>query len=338
MLNRVLTVMFLGSAVALAGCSSKSVNFSNKYAAKNSFGESLAGFEGKGSPLYKGNGPIPKGGGRYHVGKPYQVAGNWFTPKEQPNYDKTGVASWYGEDFHRLRTSNGEYFDMNAMTAAHPTLPLPSYARVTNVETGRTIVVRINDRGPFVGTRIIDLSKKSADTLGFKGRGKATVRVQWIGNAPLDDKGLHLAMMNRKAASGASMRTLIAAADGPTKSSSDFDVAETDDTPKTKSKWWQEASYEKPEKVKRSRGSEQVVLVGSFRTLESAEQARASLSAIGPVQVYEWESDEGPLYRVQLGPFRSEVGAEEALQAVQDEGYPKAVLSQVAIEDVAWRN
>ena len=93
--------LLLGAAVALAGCASDKGK-----------GGRLDPFAGKGSPYYKGSGPIPKGGGRYHVGKPYQVAGRWFTPKEQPGYDKTGVASWYGEDFHRRQTSNGEYFDM----------------------------------------------------------------------------------------------------------------------------------------------------------------------------------------------------------------------------------
>ncbi len=134
---------------------------------KNRFGESLAGFEGNGSPYFKGTGKIPRGGGKFHVGKPYQVAGKWFTPKAQPGYDRKGAASWYGEAFHRRKTSNGEYFDMNMLTAAHPTLPLPSYARVTNLDNGKVIVVRINDRGPFVGTRIIDLSKRSAEALGF---------------------------------------------------------------------------------------------------------------------------------------------------------------------------
>jgi rare lipoprotein A len=329
MLNRVLSVALLAAAVGLAGCSSKSgMKFSSKQSSRNSFGESLAGFEGKGSPYFKGSGKIPRGGGRYHVGSPYQVAGMWFAPKEQPNYDKTGAASWYGEAFHRRKTSNGEYFDMTMLSAAHPTLPLPSYARVTNLENGKTVVVRINDRGPFVGTRIIDLSKKSADALSFRGKGKAKVRVQWIGNAPLNDQGAHLAMMNRKSAAGASMKALVAAADGPA-TRDNFDVAET--KPR-RNRDVQLASFEKPRQS--SRGQEQIVLVGSFRTIEGAERTREQLSSIGPVQIFEVE---GPQYRVQLGPFRSAIGADEALEAVQAEGFPKAILADVRIEDVAAR-
>ncbi len=111
-------------------------------------------------------------------------------------------------------TSNGEWFDMTRLTAAHPTLPLPSYAKVTNINNGKTIVVRINDRGPFVGPRIIDLSKQSASALGFKRQGTATVRVQYIGPAPLDDHGSNLMAMNQELENGTPLRQMIAAASG----------------------------------------------------------------------------------------------------------------------------
>ena len=330
MLRKIMSIVVLASAVALAGCSSHKSE--KQTAARNSFGESLAGFKGKGSSYYSGRGQIPRGGGRYWVGKPYQVAGRWFTPKPQPGYDRKGAASWYGEAFHRRKTSNGEYFDMAMLTAAHPTLPLPSYARVTNLENGKVIVVRINDRGPFVGTRIIDLSKRSAEALGYKSKGKANVRVQWIGNAPVNDQGSHLAMMNRKAASGAGMGTLIAAADGPARGGNDdVQVAEAD-TPA------QQVSYNQPKPKKKARGEAQIVQVASFADLDSAEQARAALSAIGPVQVYEWETANGPLYKVQLGPFMSSVGAEEALDAVRGQGFVKAKLQTAKIEQVAYHH
>ena len=106
--------------------------------------------------------PLRKGGGRYHVGKPYQIAGNWYYPKTNPNYERVGTASWYGPGFHGRLTANGEIFDMNSLTAAHPTMPLPSYARVTNVENDRSVIVRVNDRGPFAHDRLIDLSKRTA--------------------------------------------------------------------------------------------------------------------------------------------------------------------------------
>ncbi|MDP4823833.1 MAG: septal ring lytic transglycosylase RlpA family protein, partial [Aestuariivirgaceae bacterium] len=163
--------------------------------------------------MYKGSGPIPKGGGRSVVGKPYYVAGLKFTPRADPNYDRKGVASWYGPKFHKRMTSNGEWFDMNHLTAAHTTMPLPSYAKVTNLENGREIIVRVNDRGPFVDDRIIDMSRKSAEAIGFKEQGKAMVRVQYIGPAPNKDTGPHLMAMNQELQRGTPLRKMIAAAD-----------------------------------------------------------------------------------------------------------------------------
>ena len=101
------------------------------------------------------------------VGKPYQVAGRWYTPRVDNNYDKTGKASWYGSNFHGRLTANGEIFDQNAMTAAHPTLPLPSYVRVTNLQNRRSVIVRVNDRGPFVADRLIDLSSEERRPAGL---------------------------------------------------------------------------------------------------------------------------------------------------------------------------
>jgi len=118
------------------------------------------------------------GAGSYKVGQPYQVGGQWYYPKEDYSYDETGVASWYGADFHEQATANGEIFNKNELTAAHKTLPLPTLARVTNLDNGRSIVVRINDRGPFSGARIIDVSQRAAQLLGFEAQGTAKVRVQ----------------------------------------------------------------------------------------------------------------------------------------------------------------
>lgn len=122
---------------------------------------------------------------RYKTGKPYQVKGKWYTPAEQPRYDETGIGSWYGEQFHNRYTANGEVFDMNTLSAAHKTLPLPSLVEVTNLDTGKKAVLRVNDRGPFVDGRIIDLSKAAADQLGYGRQGVARVRVRYVGRAPL---------------------------------------------------------------------------------------------------------------------------------------------------------
>ncbi|NLS69705.1 septal ring lytic transglycosylase RlpA family protein [Bradyrhizobium brasilense] len=130
--------------------------------------------------------PVPKGGGTYRIGKPYVVAGRTYVPEENENYRAEGMASWYGDDFHGRLTANGEVFDMGSLTAAHPTLPMPSYARVTNLSNGRSLVVRVNDRGPYHGNRLIDVSNKAAELLEFKGNGVARVRVEYVGRAPLE--------------------------------------------------------------------------------------------------------------------------------------------------------
>ncbi len=336
MLHRIMTVVLLTSAVSLAGCSSNTASrvSSKSMGTHNSKGESLAGFAGKGSPYFRGSGKIPKGGGKYHVGKPYEVAGMWFKPKAQPGYDRKGAASWYGEAFHGRKTSNGEYFDMNMLSAAHPTLPLPSYAKVTNLANGKTVVVRINDRGPFVGTRIIDLSKRTADALEFRSKGKANVRVQWIGNAPIDDNGSHLAMMNKSMNNGASVKTLVAVAEGRANSGDEtVQVASVENEATSV----QQVAFEPSTKFKIARNESTVMQIGSFGTLKDAEIARRQLSSIGPIQVYEWDSEFGPVYKVQMGPFRSSIGAEDALDAVREAGYQKAKLQNARIEQVASR-
>src|ERR1700744_1873748 len=130
--------------------------------------------------------PVPKGGGVYRVGKPYVVAGRVYVPEADTHYREDGLASWYGDDFHGRLTANGEVFDMDGLTAAHPTLPMPCYARVTNLSNGKSLIVRVNDRGPYHGNRLIDVSNKAAELLEFKGNGVARVRVEYVGPAPLE--------------------------------------------------------------------------------------------------------------------------------------------------------
>jgi rare lipoprotein A len=130
--------------------------------------------------------PVPKGGGTYRVGKPYTVAGRVYVPEEDTSYREEGMASWYGDDFHGRLTANGEIFDMASLTAAHPTLPMPCYARVTNLGNGKSLIVRVNDRGPYHGNRLIDVSNRAAELLEFKGNGVARVRVEYVARAPLE--------------------------------------------------------------------------------------------------------------------------------------------------------
>lgn len=118
--------------------------------------------------------------GYFKIGNPYKIYGITYTPQNYQHYDEVGISSWYGEDFHGKMTANGEIYNLNDMTAAHPTLPMPSLVRVTNLENGKSVIVRVNDRGPFAKNRIIDVSKKAANLLGFQNRGTAKVRVQLL--------------------------------------------------------------------------------------------------------------------------------------------------------------
>jgi rare lipoprotein A len=130
--------------------------------------------------------PAPKGGGVYKTGNPYVVGGRTYYPQEDPHYHDEGLASWYGDDFHGRYTANGEVFDIDGITAAHPTLPMPSYVRVTNLANGRSIIVRVNDRGPYVGNRVIDVSTRAAHLLGFYEKGTTRVRIEYVGRAPME--------------------------------------------------------------------------------------------------------------------------------------------------------
>nr|CAD6414964.1 septal ring lytic transglycosylase RlpA family protein [Rhizobium sp. Q54] len=170
----------LGAASCATSEQPKSKSRSKEYFSEKEYGV-------KASPRLVAEGkPVPKGGGRFMVGKPYQVKGKTYVPQEDPAYNKTGLASWYGSAFHGRMTANGEVYDKEHLSAAHPTFPLPSYARVTNVETGSSVVVRVNDRGPFHPGRIIDVSSKTAELLDMKRSGTAKVNVQYVGRARMD--------------------------------------------------------------------------------------------------------------------------------------------------------
>ncbi|TKT79344.1 septal ring lytic transglycosylase RlpA family protein [Aquamicrobium sp. LC103] len=177
-------LLLAASAFAVTACSTAPTQVASKKRSKEYFSESAYGV--KASPRVsnlKSN--LPRGGGRDQIGKPYKVKGQWFYPKEDKDYKKVGAASWYGDAFHGRLTANGEVYDMTHLTAAHPTMPLPSYARVTNVDNGSSVVVRVNDRGPFERGRIIDLSRRAAELLDYQHHGVAKVEVEYLGRAPL---------------------------------------------------------------------------------------------------------------------------------------------------------
>ncbi|MCW2307569.1 septal ring lytic transglycosylase RlpA family protein [Rhodobium gokarnense] len=178
---RILLVVAVSAMVAACATDNKgSGKRSKEYFSEKKYGV-------KASPRVARNGKkIRSGGGRYLVGKPYKVAGKWYKPRKVRKYTKTGYASWYGSAFHGRLTANGEVYDMNRLSAAHTTLPLPSYVRVTNLKNDRSVIVRVNDRGPFHGKRVIDLSKRTADLLDFRHSGVAKVKVEYVGDAPLE--------------------------------------------------------------------------------------------------------------------------------------------------------
>lgn len=170
------------AGAALAGCAQP--QYHSYQHGKEYFPE---GRYGVASPRVVADGqPVPRGGGQYLVGHPYTIAGRTYYPTEGSNFTAVGMASWYGSAFHGRRTANGEVYDMAAISAAHPTMPLPSYARVTNMANGYSVVVRVNDRGPYSGGRVMDVSSRAADLLAFKGAGTAKVKIEYIGRAPLE--------------------------------------------------------------------------------------------------------------------------------------------------------
>ena len=200
-------------ATAMAGCSQAP----GAKRSKEFFSSSVYGAA---SPKVVEDGePVPRGGGRYLVGRPYTVAGRVYTPTEVAmNASQSGKASWYGAAFHGRRTSNGEVYDMRSLTAAHPTWPLPSYVRVTNTGNGRSMIVRLNDRGPFHSNRIMDVSSRVADALDFKRMGTANIKIDYVGKAGLagsDDQILMASLRTdgRPATLDGAPQTMIAAAE-----------------------------------------------------------------------------------------------------------------------------
>ncbi|WP_374833306.1 septal ring lytic transglycosylase RlpA family protein [Paenochrobactrum pullorum] len=184
--GRCVVIAVIGSVLTACAGPSADQKSKSKARSKEYFAESQYGVKASPRVTTQKGKPLPRGGGRDQVGKPYKVRGKWYKPKEDPNYKKTGRASWYGDAFHGRLTANGEIYDMHHLTAAHPTMPLPSYAKVTNLANGSSLIVRVNDRGPYSNDRIIDLSKQAADMLDYTHHGTADVKVEYVGRAPLD--------------------------------------------------------------------------------------------------------------------------------------------------------
>jgi rare lipoprotein A len=275
--------------------------------------------------------PKPTAGAGYKVGKPYQVGGVWYVPREQPDYDKVGMASWYGDAFHLKTTANGEIFDMHALTAAHTTLPLPSIVEVTNLSNGRKLRVRVNDRGPFAGNRIIDLSRESARQLGLERQGVARVRVRYVGPAPLlgRDAGVRTARARPPAAQP--VQVARAAPPPPRRTPAPIypdrrydEQAAFTGAPVAPATPRQLQIVPAMPAAPRAVGPAYRIQAGAFSEEDRARRAAARLAGMGEAVVEPVERNGVTLYRVVLPGPQDELQAYNLRQRVADAGFGDA--------------
>lgn len=248
-------------------------------------------------------------GGVYKVGKPYKIMGKTYYPKEDYGYSEVGVASWYGSDFHNKKTANGEKYDMHTLTAAHRTLPLPSIVKVTNLENGRSLVLRVNDRGPYAKNRIIDISKRGAQLLGFQTKGTAKVRVELMEK---ESKELKAALTGQKiepvmasAKKTTPIKKMEYAAVEPLRLDNPYNAAGGVTA---------EKSY--------------FVQAGSFAKHDAAKDLSSKLSRFGKSKVAQADVDGSRYYRVRIGPFSFPEEAEVTLAKVKNYGIYNAKIVQ----------
>jgi rare lipoprotein A len=260
----------------------------------------------------------------YKVGAPYQINGVWYYPAVDYNYDETGVASWYGEQFDRKYTANGEIFDLNELTAAHRTLPMPSIVEVTNLSNGRTVQVRVNDRGPFARSRIIDLSRRASQLLGFEANGTAPVRVKIM-----KEESIRVAELAKR--NGGDSRVLVAEAPS---------VAKLAASPVSKPAPPPAAPIGEvspprvvaelpplPENVRLvpvSSPARIFVQAGAFSVRDNAQRVQLRIASLGKVQLMTASVRGSEMYRVRLGPVASVAQADQLLARVIESGYPDA--------------
>ena len=278
--------------------------------------------------------------GRYKVGDPYKIDGVYYYPTVDYNYSETGVASWYGPKFDGKPTANGEKFDMNELSAAHRTLPMPSMVRVVNLDNGRSLALRVNDRGPFARGRIIDVSRRAAQLLGFRYRGTARVRVELMAG-----ESRRLAGLTQRGEITEDER--IAPAPALVSESNRIVTAELVPPPGTTSGTPPPAPNvtESPPTLQVATPNEAAsslielaldldlvrptalyVQAGAFVRYPNAARLRSRLARLAPARVTEARVGEEKYFRVRLGPFQNLVKADRALAEVAASGYPKAQL------------
>ncbi len=317
---RAVTALVVLAALGLGGCAeTKLVGAGAKSAGRPSGGQTAAAAPGKG--IYK-------------VGNPYQIAGVWYYPKEDTKYDETGIASWYGPGFHGKYTANGESYDMNDLTAAHQTLPMPVFVRVTNLENGRSIVVRVNDRGPFANSRIIDMSRRGAQLLGFEQKGTARVRVQYIENAPLDGSTMMAQQgdepqpqVSAAPRGDIGVQTLAPPPSVPTRTAAPKPAAPqlqptTPPVPTTRVVTAEVPSDYTAQTVRVEPVKQTSIYIqaGAFTVYDNANRQSAKIGRFGPTRVTQTVVNGTDFYRVRLGPIDSVERADQLLSQVIGSG------------------
>jgi rare lipoprotein A len=268
---------------------------------------------------------VPPNAGVYKIGQPYQIQGTWYYPHEQPDYDETGIASWYGPTFYGHHTANGEMYTAGDLTAAHRTLPLPVNVRVTNLDNGKSIVVRVNDRGPFAKGRIIDLSERAAELLGYKTKGTARVRVTYVGRADMEGGGPPPDDTPPEIASAVPAIPVVpvtqAAIDAVPGALVEAPTMNTD-LPKPPIRTADAAVITEPTgvvtKVPVPTVTHLYVQAGAFGSQQNAQRLVAKLG--GGLKVSPVVQSGHTLYRVRLGPFDAVEDADSALARLESLG------------------
>ncbi len=287
--------------------------------------------------------PAGAGHGVYKVGSPYQIDGVWYYPAEDWSYNETGIASWYGEDFDGKYTANGEVFDLNALSAAHHTLPMPSIVQVTNLENGRSLTLRVNDRGPFARGRILDVSRHAAQLLGFEANGTARVQVRLL--VPETIQAASLAGRNGTdaapiVAQAAPPATVTAA---PLPPPPGVRVAAAAPVKAPPVRQFAPTPAASPAVVPLPPLPDAVVKVpvkptqiyiqaGAFTDPGNAWRLKAKLEKLGGVQVSGAKVNGTEYYRVRLGPVASVDAADALLSRVVDSGVPEARTAQITVD------
>ncbi len=283
--------------------------------------------------------PVPEveADGSFKIGRPYQIDGKWYYPAEDYAYVQEGTASWYGQDFHGKKTANGEKYDMNAVTAAHPTLPLPSVVRVTNLDNGRQLNVRVNDRGPFHSNRIIDLSRRAAQLLGFYDQGTAHVRVEIDATESINLKNLalkeHPPEMPKVVAAPRNAISSMALAPVTATPNEVLPAAPKSATPKQAAPPAAKQPALKPlegppTRVARADPGRATpgyfIQAGAFSDPSNAQRLEQQLNTLGPVVIEPVTVNNAQIYRVRVGPFANAAAAEALLDRVKGFGHDDA--------------